>query len=419
MMLGWLLLTTAIYFLLPTLFKNSLEQVGIFRRIHPLFLVAGVALIVRLIPMVLLPVGAGYDIESFRLVGAALLNKEDVYTSAAFGRHPYLPMQMYWIGFALYLNSLTAVPFVILIKLLPVLVDVLIAVLIYQAGRYWQKSQAEALLWGLLYALNPIAILVSAYHGQFDSIPVFFLMLSWMWWEFHKRTKLSAGALGLAILNKTWPIVFLPIMLVRNLKWKYWLVFTIVSLAIPVVATLAYVLVLDTDPMPMLRRALTHTGPDGYWGMSALLALLKNHWSVFEPIYTSFVAWRRWIILFTGIIVLWWTRRQTVVAALTTIILAVFMVSSGMGIQWLLWIVPFAILDADHRWLSWYSLTGMLFLLVQLYGLHMYPWLYELFLPETADSLVRLGSLPAWFTVTLWTIARLRRNQYAAVADPI
>lgn len=412
-MLGWLLIISSFYYLLPVL---STKQISFRKEVwktRPLLFVVAVALFVRLVPVILLPVGAGYDIESFQLVGRALLNGEDVYTSAAFGRHPYLPMQMYWIGLAFYLQLKTAVPFVVLVKLLPVFIDAGITAVVFQTCRRWQKTNSEAVVWALLFALNPIAILVSAYHGQFDSLPVLLLLLAWYWTEFGQRSWRSATALGFAILNKSWPVVMLPITLIRNLNWKYWIIYSSIALSIPVLFTVAYVLILNTDPAPMLRRALTHTGPNGYWGISALLAVVKKQLPAFEPIYDTMVAWRRWFILVAGMFALWWTRKETLLAALTTIILAVFTVSSGIGIQWLLWVVPLAILDAEHGWLKWYSLTGMIFLLVQLYGLHMYPWLYELFPKETADTIFRLGSIPAWFTVALWTASRIMRGKSA------
>ena len=345
-MFGWLFIIASFYYLLPVL--SSTKQTFFGRKAletRPYLLVILVALFVRLIPTIVLPVGAGYDIESFRLVGAALLNGEDVYTSAAVGRHPYLPMQMYWIGLAFYLHLKTAVPFVVLIKLLPVLVDVGITAVIFQTCQRWQKSNLEAAVWALCFALNPIAILVSAYHGQFDSVPVLLLLLAWYWAEFGQRNAQSAAALGFAILNKTWPIVMLPIILIRKLNWKNWVIYSGFALGIPILFTAAYVWLLETDPEPMLQRALTHTGPNGYWGISAILALLKKQIAAFEPIYDTLVAWRRWLILAAGLFTLWWTRKETIPAALTTIILAVFTVSSGMGIQWLLWVVPFAILE--------------------------------------------------------------------------
>ena len=91
---------------------------------HPLLLLILAALIVRLVPLLLLPVGAAYDVESFRLVGEALLKGEEVYTSAAAGRHPYLPLQMTLVAGSTYFAQTTSLPFVIWLKLPAVLADV-------------------------------------------------------------------------------------------------------------------------------------------------------------------------------------------------------------------------------------------------------------------------------------------------------
>ena len=409
-LLGWFLIVTAIYFLLPNIFEKWPSLIYEGSKTKQILLISILAGIVRFVPIILLPVGAGYDIQSFRLVGEALLNGQDVYTSAAIGRHPYLPFQMYWIGLALKLHLKTSIPFVIYIKLLPAFFDILITILIYHVVRAWKNSVKESVLLALLFAFNPISILVTAYHGQFDAVSVFLILFAWYWAEIGQKTKFSALALGLAILNKTWPIVFLPITLIRNLNWRYWLVYVGIALSVPILVTVTYVAVLNTDPAPMLRRALTHTGPDGYWGWSAILTILKKQHTGFEVVYKLLIDARRWLILVAGLFTLWWTRKETVLAALVTIILAVFTVSAGMGMQWLLWVVPLAILDQDHRWLRLYSFTGMIYLLVHLYGLHMYPWLYEFFSPEVADIILRLGPVPAWLTVLGWTISRIRKS---------
>ena len=186
--LAWLLgLSLAFLLTSEALVNRTLVRIR-----HPLLFLIALALFVRLIPMLLLPVGAGYDIESFKLVGNALLNSEEVYTSAAAGRHPYLPFQMYAIGAAAYLNLITQLPFIIWIKLPAVLADVIITGVIYTAFRRWGKSDTTAVFWALLYALNPITILVSAYHGQFDPISVLLLVIAWYAWHFGAHIKRSA-----------------------------------------------------------------------------------------------------------------------------------------------------------------------------------------------------------------------------------
>ena len=90
-------------------------------------------------------------------------------------------------------------------------------------------------------------------------------------------------------------------------------------------------------------------------------------------------------------------------------ILCVFAVTVGMGLQWLLWVVPFAILANDIRWLKRYCLVGTLFLVFQLFGYHMVPWASHLFSPVTVNTLLRLVSIPIWIVMAWWAIDRLKR----------
>lgn len=368
------------------------------------------ALGVRLIPAILLPVGAGYDIQSFRLVAEAFLQGQDVYTSAAAGRHPYLPFQMVFLALALVAARFSGLPFVVWVKMPPVLADAAITGLIYYCFRRVGKDREVALRWSALYALNPISILVTAYHGQFEAVTLLLLLLAWIFWRFHQRHLRSALFCGLAILNKTWPVVFVPLLIMRLRDNRTRLLYATVALTVPVFFTVGYILWFASDPRPMLARALTHTGNAGYWGPTAVLRVLENAVPAAAAAFEALVSVRRWLLLGTGLLILWLTRRQSALTALTTVILAEFAVSAGMGIQWLAWVVPFALIDADLRWLKWYSLTGALFILVQLYGLHLVPWAYRLFDEGTADAIIRLGSLPAWITVVLWLVHRLSRR---------
>jgi hypothetical protein len=407
-------LNLALLWLLGLLFafllvRESLISRSFARISHPLIFLFLVALLVRLVPLVLLPVGAAYDIESFRLVGEALLNGEDVYTSAAAGRHPYFPLQMYTIGAATYLSHTTPLPFIVWLKLPATLADVLITFVIYESFQHWGKSEAASLHWALLYALNPISVLVSAYHGQFDAIPVLLLLLAWYSYRFGRRIIRSAILLGFAILSKTWPLVFLPIAFIRLPNHRQRFGYTFLALSIPILFTTAYVVWFNTDPVPMLRRTLTHAGVPGYWGLSTLIYLPGGLMFNPDQALQLILPLQRGLLLMVVLIVLWWTRHQDALNALLTIILSVFAIMLGMGLQWLLWPIAFAVLACEERWLKWYTLMGTLMMLVHLYGLHLYPWLNQLLEPQAATITLRLVSLPVWSIVVLWILSRLRR----------
>lgn len=372
--------------------------------------VALVALVVRLLPALWLPVGAGYDIESFRLVTDALLNGQEVYTSVL-GRHPYLPLQMYIMGGATWLGELLGLPYVVSIKLPAVLADAVIAALITTSLSRDGRRPASAAAFGLLYALNPISLLVTSYHGQFEAITLLLLVLAWRSWRFGRHAAWSAGALGLAILNKTWPVILLPVFWIRQRSWRDRILYGVLAVGIPVAGIVFYLLVFDASPIPMLRRALTHRGVAGYWGPGALLDPLTAIYTAGRPLFDTLVTLRNVLLAGAALLALWLTRRDSALDAILTVILTVFVVTVGFGIQWLVWPVPFALLAREERWTKAYSVAGAFMLLVHLYGLHMYAWLGEWLSPGAANWLIRLSALPVWLVVVAWTISRYRQSQ--------
>jgi hypothetical protein len=401
---GWLLLVAALFILTsqPRRFHSSrLAALSL----PSLLLIAWLA---RLVPAVLLPVGAGYDIESFRLVTDALLGGREVYTSVL-GRHPYLPFQMYIMGGMAALTNATGLPYVIAIKMPALLADVALTGVVYLAVK--RKTNRESATYrALLYALNPVSVLVTVYHGQFEAITLLLAALAWWAWDEGRRWR-SAVALGFAVLNKTWPVILLPLFFIRLPSWRARAVYGLISLGIPALFVIGYLLYFDADPMPMLRRALTHRGVAGYWGPGAVLSSLAQTLPELQPLVDGLFGLRNGLLAAAVLFALWWTRREPVLEAIVTTLLALLAVTVGFGIQWLLWIVPFALLAGEDLWLKRYSLAGALMLTVHLYGLHLYPWLNEWLTPATANWVIRLSALPVWIIVVLWMAERLRHPQ--------
>ncbi len=407
----WLLLDLVIFVAVA----RGLGRSFFARLTTPLLFVGLVALLVRLPPMLWLPVGASYDIESFRMVGDAFLSGTDVY-SAARGRHPYLPFQMINIAGALWAARHSAVPFVVWLKLPALLADVAIAMTLLHVFRRWRLAPDSAVVLALLFALNPISLLITSYHGQFDALPVLLLVLAWWAWE-QQRAGRSAVALGVAVLSKTWPLVFWPMVLLRQPNWRDRLRYSAVMIAFPVGAVLLYVLAFDADPQPLLRRALTHTGVAGYWGISAVGSLLST-WSALAASLSEWLYSLRFgLLLVVTALAIWHTRRQPSVDALLTTLLAVFAVSVGMGIQWLVWLIPFGLLALEKRWSVWYALGVLPMVFAQLFGLHLVPFGVRWLGAETATMWIKLASLPGWLVVVVWLWLRLRQGRAEPVGE--
>jgi hypothetical protein len=326
---------------------------------------------------------------------------------------------MYIMGAMARLAATTGLPYVVAMKLPSVLADVALTGLVYRAVVHSRPSDGRGHAWAaylaLLYALNPVSLLVTSYHGQFEAVTLLLLASGWWLWE-QRRTAASAATVGLAILNKTWPVLFLPVVLMRLGSWRARLGYTTLALGIPALAVVAYLLAYEANPAPMLGRALTHRGNAGYWGPSAVLVPAAGVWPGLQPLADSLVALRNWLLGGAALLALWRTQRQSALDAFLTLLLAVVAVTVGFGIQWLLWLIPFALLAEQARWARVYSLAAALMLTIHLYGLHMAPWLAEWLSPPATDWLIRLSALPAWSIVVAWLVVRLRAARAAGPA---
>jgi hypothetical protein len=91
------------------------------------------------------------------------------------------------------------------VKLPVVAADALLVALLAAAARAGRASPLAP--W--LYALHPVSILVGAAHGQFDAVPLLFLLLAL---EQGARGRRDASALALsgAIATKSFPVLALP-----------------------------------------------------------------------------------------------------------------------------------------------------------------------------------------------------------------
>ncbi len=405
----WMIAVTVVYF------RSEAIRRVVPPRWRTLPFLLGMAAVIRLIPALLLPVGAQHDIDSFTMVYESLAQGREVYLSVA-GRYPYLPFYFYFIFLAGKLAAVTPLPFVVWVKMWPVLADLgLVALLHAAAGRLETDRQAP-FKWGLIYALNPIPLLVSAYHGQFDNFTLFLLLAAWYFWSIHERWLPSAVLLGLAIAMKTWPVILLPLLFLRPQPWRIRLAFPLVAGLIPAGFVLIYLVSFAADPAHVLGRALTHAGSPGYWSLSSLLVVGSRFDARSQLLLDYLLAAGRWPILIGGGLSLLLTRKQPVAGALLTVLLTIFAVTTGMAMQWLVWLVPLAIIAGDRGWLRWYTGAGLIYIVPHLFGIHLYWWLSFWFDAGQADILLRLAAFPTWLVVLGWTVARCRR--FAAPAGP-
>ncbi|MEM0027529.1 MAG: hypothetical protein QXT53_06060 [Ignisphaera sp.] len=122
-------------------------------------------------------------------------------------------------------------------KFASILFDSLLTIAIFFVVRRFTGDENLAIASSLLWALNPLAIVASAWYGLFDSIPALLSMLS-IYTLSNLGAALSALLLSLAIVAKTYPLIYLPpnIAFLKSVDIKkalgYFAIVAVVSLCI-------------------------------------------------------------------------------------------------------------------------------------------------------------------------------------------
>ena len=288
------------------------------------------------------------DVTSWYYAMDAMLRHQNPYRLGLLNWPPLWPL-------LIYVSGLTAmayhVPLPFTVKLAPILADTAITAALYAWFRRENAplSAARRALW---YALNPVAIYTSALHGQFDALPTLFALLAvlsaaragadrgWV------RT---AGWLGLGGLAKTWPLILTPAFLPELRSWRRRVAFAAVAAAPAVISVgLLYL----ADPDPIARNVLAYRGYTGWWGVTSFLAATPA--SVQPPIIAA-LSLLFYAALAATYLRIW--RSPDVAKRALLVLLTFFVFSPGFGMQYLVWIVPIALI-ADYRNAVRYSLLA-------------------------------------------------------------
>ena len=169
----------------------------------PLFIGASfvfLALALRLAVM-LVTSGAAYDFTSYHLQAQSVFEQRNVYLFT--DRYPYPPVWIWLVSLAQWAATMTGLPFAWFVKAPGIVGDCFIVALL------WRRVGERA---ALFYACNPVSLLITAGHGQFDGLVMSLAVAAWMIATGKQRRSYywAALALGGAIALKGYPLLFLP-----------------------------------------------------------------------------------------------------------------------------------------------------------------------------------------------------------------
>ncbi len=354
------------------------------------------------------------DIRNYGLVADALLRGGQLYRDTP-GLYPYPPL---WAGIEV-AARLTAMhlglPFAFLMTLPGALADgAIVGILATLAGRRA----------ALLYAVLPLPILVASFHGQFDAVPVLFMLLACAALV-RGRVWLAAPALALGIALKGFPILILPLALMRIASWRGRITFA-AAVLLPTVALLLPFLVATPDAV--VRELLGYSGVL-FHGPAMLLPNLVPH----LPVQLG-PSWPTWFLLGTKCVFVavycWLVVRRYrddrpgpphIIMFDTALIIAAFYVCyGGISSQYLLWLCPFLLILAWRSGVIYACLASAA--LVGIYALS-YPHLVHdwlLVIPESMrPNLARITTLTWWSWCVWWFVKSLTQAQRRPLAKNV
>jgi hypothetical protein len=279
--------------------------------------------------------------RSFYNAGQDVLHGRDPLTSLDRYQWNFLPFSAYLFA----AEAKTGLPWQYASKLLPVACDLATIALV---GRFVPAEEHRRNA-QLLYALCPLAIFISALHGQVEPIAIM-LGLSALLLARRQRV-LAAGVMGgLAVASKSWPVVFLPGVFLYVPWRRWWLVAAGV-----VVVVVGWALVIPLALHDSLGRAvpiiLGYRSFSGTFGWSGLLRFAHLTGGGYSGPSVNAVQQAGTIVTllaFAAVLAVFWFRLRRSPADVTVALILTFLITSaGVGPQYLLW--PAALLYALRR----------------------------------------------------------------------
>lgn len=386
--------------LLHVVILQVLSVVFLFKRklVNPkkkLLFIVLLAFLLRFIPAVFFPFGSRYDVSSLRWTAGRVYEGSDIYYSLRFRHHhPYLPAIAPLLALFIKISDQWGMPFLVLLKLPTILFDSLIAGLIYIISKNFRAAY--------VYSFSAVGIIIGAYIGQFDSIPLFFLLLALFLLNKNKNL-LSSFVLGIATAVKPWPMLFLPFFILRQTNFSKKILLPAVFI-LPIICFISFYkfLIPQANLITMLLGIAIYDSGVGWWGFSIfvfkLFKLLGN------AVFTALLqVWKAFVLLLI-MRCYFLFRKENIFKVAKWVILLIYVFSVSIGGNYFLWILPFALITRDTFTKYYLLLVGGYFLLFGVLGgmdLNYSP-------PFTPQILVQPYAFLIWLFFLLWAIKEVR-----------
>lgn len=268
-----------------------------------------------------------YDLQSYLQVGELTLRGVNIYPDIAKLHYPYFPFFLYIETFAVFVKGFGIDP-IIFIKIINIIFDLTILQLIYLLSNKNLKT-------AFYYAINPVTILVTTLHGQFDVIPLFFLLLS-IYCLNRRKESTALLFFSLAVLLKTWPLLFV-ITIWKRLKNRKLIILLFIF---PILFVIMYTKLFHSSMFDITKTILFYQGLWGIWGVGKLF---------FFPIRILLQKAITFVFLISFFVYSLKLHRKTIQDEIFLLLILFFIFTTNFAIQYFVWLIPFLLLAKHHK----------------------------------------------------------------------
>lgn len=338
----------------------------------------GMSILLKIAAMLASVSIGNFDHESYLIIGDMTRQGLSVYPSPADLRHPYFPFFLYIEALVSFLSIFGIDP-IILLKLFLIPFDLGIAFMVFKLSKRNRTVTT-------IYLLNPVTLFVTYIHGQFDVIPLFFLVAG-IYALQKNQNAISVLHLSMAVFTKTWPVLFLFPLIRRLRPLHVWLLLP----AIPVAGVILYALLFQSNVLDIVTTVKNYRGLYGFWGLGQAISLITGleHANSVRFIRFIFFAVWAWFSIYI--------HRDSILEEMTLLFLFFYAFSFGFASQYFCWIMPFLVITRPRFWKEY--MIGIPCYLLVVYMSWIMP------VPQVVMSVLGIGS---WLCIVYMFFINMR-----------
>ena len=255
--------------------------------------------------------------------------------------------------------------FPFLLRLPGIVADFIIVLVLVRLSK--TNLQPRIPTWALaLFAVSPVSVMVSGFHGNTDPVMVMFLVLA-AYMCLRERPVLCGIFFALSCQIKVIPLLLLPILFFFWLARRAALRFTIPFLLLCVTM---WVQPLLKFPSLFLKNVLGYGSYWGTWGITYWLRLTQ--WPQFNGAVAFNLPWAPAAIVFSlkvgiiaAVLMIAWRRRylpgRAVIDSIAYAWIIFFIFAPGIAVQYMVWLAPFVLILSPTLY-AWLVASSSIFL---------------------------------------------------------